>query len=146
MNYQTPPLSPLNLNKLNLNTPSPKKNIEIPNAPERVRKLQIKEKKLDKNNFLLDIDNFNIKIENYTLKIPINLIIFNKELNFIYNTKNININDVNKLNDTIIIDYIENNYFLLNYYDDNDNYKYYQLKFIDINDTSKIKLIYEKIN
>ena len=144
MNYQTPPLSPLNLNKLNLNTPSPKKNIEIPNAPDRVRKLQIKEKNLDKNNFLLDIDNFNIKIENYTLRIPINLIIFNKELNFIYNTKNININDVNKLNDTIIIDYIENNYFLLNYYD-NNNYKYYQLKFIDINDTSKLKLIYKKL-
>ena len=60
--------------------------------------------------FDIIIDNFNIKIENYNLRIPINLIIFNKELNIIYNTKNININDVNKLNDTIIIDYIENNY------------------------------------
>ena len=146
MNYKTPPLSPINLNKLNLNTPSPIKNIEIPNAPGRVRRLQIKENKLKENNFILDIDYFNIKIENYILKIHINLIIFNKELNFIYNTKNINIDDIDKLNETIIIDYIENNYFLLNYYDDNDNYKYYQLKFIDINNISKLKLIYKKLD
>ena len=143
MNFQSPPLSPLKLN--NLNTPSPKKKIEIPNAPGRVRRLQIKENKSEENNFILDIDYFNVTIENYTLKIHINLIIFNKELNFIYNTKNINIDDIDKLNDTIIIEYTENNYFLLNYYDNNDNYKYYQLKFIDINDTSKLKLIYKKL-
>ena len=143
MDYKTPPLSPLKLN--NLNTPSPKKQIEIPNAPDRVRRLQIKENKSEENNFILDIDYFNVTIENYTLKIHINLIIFNKELNFIYNTKNINIDDIDKLNDTIIIEYTENNYFLLNYYDNNDNYKYYQLKFIDINDTSKLKLIYKKL-
>lgn len=144
MNFQSPPLSPLKLN--NLNTPSPKKKNETPKAPSRVRRLQIKENKSEENNFILDIDYFNVTIENYTLKIHINLIIFNKELNFIYNTKNINIDDIDKLNDTIIIEYIENNYFLLNYYDNNDNYKYYQLKFIDINDTSKLKLIYKKLN
>lgn len=143
MNFQSPPLSPLKLN--NLQTPSPKKKNEIPNAPSRVRRLQIKENKSEENNFILDIDYFNVTIENYTLKIHINLIIFNKELNFIYNTKNINIDDIDKLNDTIIIEYTENNYFLLNYYDNNDNYKYYQLKFIDINDTSKLKLIFKKL-
>ena len=143
MNFKSPPLSPLKLN--NLQTPSPKKKIEIPNAPGRVRRLQIKENKSEENNFILDIDYFNVTIENYTLKIHINLIIFNKELNFIYNTKNINIDDIDTLNDTIIIEYTENNYFLLNYYDDNDNYKYYQLKFIDINNISKLKLIYKKL-
>tara|TARA_B100001093_G_scaffold377321_1_gene362555 strand:+ start:2026 stop:2457 length:432 start_codon:yes stop_codon:yes gene_type:complete len=142
MNFQSPPVESY-LNKFN--TPSPKKNIQIPNAPGRIRRLQIKEKNLEENDFILDIDNFNIRIENYTLKIYINLIFFNKELNIIYNTKNINIDDIDKLNDIIIIEYTENNYFLLNYYDNNNNCKYYQLKFIDINDTSKLKLIYKKL-
>ena len=146
MNYQTPPLSPLNLNKLNLNTPSPKKNIEIPNAPDRVRRLKIKEKNIEENDFILDIDKFNIIIDNYTLKIHIDLIILNKVLNFIYNSKTFHINDVDNLFNKVIIDYTENNYFLLNFYDENNNSKFYQLKFIDINDTCKLKLIYEKIN
>ena len=146
MDYKTPPLSPLNLNKLNLNTPSPKKKIEIPNAPNRIRKLKIKEKNIEENNFILDIDNFNITIDNYILKIHIDLIILNKVLNFIYNSKTNHVNDIDNLFNKVIIDYTENNYFLLNFYDKNNNCKYYQLKFIDINDTSKLKLIYEKIN
>ena len=146
MNYKTPPLSPINLNKLNLNTPSPKKNIEIPNAPDRVRRLKIKEKNIEENNFILDIDKFNITIDNYSLKIHIDLIILNKVLNFIYNSKTYQVNDINNILNKVIIDYTENNYFLLNIFDKNNNSKYYQLKFIDINDTCKFKLIYEKIN
>ena len=146
MNYKTPPLSPINLNKLNLNTPSPKKNIEIPNAPDRIRRLRIKEKNIEESDFILDIDKFNIKIDNYTLKIHIDLIILNKVLDFIYNTKTFRVNDINDILNRVIIFYKENNYFLLNFCDKNNNSKYYQLKFIDINDTSKLKLIYEKIN
>lgn len=146
MNYKTPPLSPINLNKLNLNTPSPKKNIEIPNAPDRIRRLRIKEKNIEESDFILDIDKFNIKIDNYTLKIHIDLIILNKVLDFIYNTKTFRVNDINDILNKVIIFYKENNYFLLNFCDKNNNSKYYQLKFIDINDTSKLKLIYEKIN
>ena len=146
MNYKTPPLSPINLNKLNLNTPSPKKNIEIPNAPDRIRRLRIKEKNIEESDFILDIDKFNIKIDNYTLKIHIDLIILNKVLDFTYNTKTFRVNDINDILNKVIIFYKENNYFLLNFCDKNNNSKYYQLKFIDINDTSKLKLIYEKIN
>lgn len=146
MNYKTPPLSPINLNKLNLNTPSPKKNIEIPNAPDRVRRLKIKEKNIEENDFILDIDKFNITIDNYTLKIHIDLIILNKVLNFIYNSNTYHVSDINNILNKVVIDYKENNYFLLNICDKNNNSKYYQLKFIDINDTCKFKLIYEKIN
>ena len=146
MNYKTPPLSPINLNKLNLNTPSPKKYIEIPNAPDRVRRLKIKEKNIEENDFILDIDKFNITIDNYTLKVHIDLIILNKVLDFIYNSNTYQVNDINNVLNKVVIDYTEKNYFLLNICDKNNNSKYYQLKFIDINDTCKFKLIYEKIN
>ena len=70
----------------------------------------------------------------------------NKVLDFIYNSNTYQVNDINNVLNKVVIDYTEKNYFLLNICDKNNNSKCYQLKFIDINDTSKLKLIYEKIN
>ena len=95
------------------------------------------------NNFILDIDNFYVQIDNYSIKIKINLCILNTELNFVNQIMNVKV--VN-FGDKITHNYTGNNYFFVRFYKDKENYKLYQLKFIDYNDNNNLKLIYLKLN
>lgn len=104
------------------------------------RVLKINQNPADEvNNFILDIDDLSVVIDNYDIKIRINLCILNTELNFIYQ-----IMDIEAVNfgDKIIHNYTGNNYFFVRCYKDKENYKLYQLKFIDYNNNNNLKLIY----